>query len=282
MAAAGSFSGSIAICYVFPVYGWCHISIISHIAACRWSEWCHCVVVRSLTPLPRRIGCVVSWTTAGAETGTSPSCKRCGGRSLLCATALLWLGFRDIGDGDFRRGGRGQERRQTSYIVLARGRSARRLLMSKWPGERDSIVNSSVVSTWRIRNFTHCVIVPQLCCRSCKYTVAHKCQRPENPQHNCFKLLCSCGFLGNTTKWNCCVVDVPTTQRKLRWPRSANAQKNTTQQLKTVVLWVFWTLALVGHRTNSLIALRYNKRCYFNVRPKANMSQLNLPHGTDN
>ena len=45
-------------------------------------------------------------------------------------------------------------------------------------------------------------------------TVAHKCQRPENPQHNSFKLLC-CGFLGNTTKWNCCVVDVPTTQRKL-------------------------------------------------------------------
>ena len=31
-----------------------------------------------------------------------------GGRSLLCATALLWLGFRDIGDGDFRRGGGGK------------------------------------------------------------------------------------------------------------------------------------------------------------------------------
>ena len=44
--------------------------------------------------------------------------------------------------------------------------------------------------------------------------MAHKCQRPENPQHNNLKLLCS-GFLGNTTKWNCCVVDVPTTQRKL-------------------------------------------------------------------
>ena len=102
-----------------------------------------------------------------------------------------------------------------------------------------------------------------------QFTVAHKCQRPENPQHNSFKLLC-CGFLGNTTKWNCCVVDVPTTQRKLRRPRSANVQKThnrttqnccavidpqvltsrkpTTEQLKTVVLWVFWTLALVGHR----------------------------------
>ena len=26
----------------------------------------------------------------------------------------------------------------------------------------------------------------------------------------------------------------------------------------------------------------YDTRCYFNVRSKANMSQLNLPHGTDN
>ena len=28
--------------------------------------------------------------------------------------------------------------------------------------------------------------------------------------------------------------------------------------------------------------VRYDTRCYFNVRLKANMSQLNLPHGTDN
>ena len=31
-------------------------------------------------------------------------------------------------------------------------------------------------------------------------TVAHKCQRPENPQHNSFKLLC-CGFSGC---WHLC------------------------------------------------------------------------------
>ena len=30
------------------------------------------------------------------------------------------------------------------------------------------------------------------------------------------------------------------------------------------------------------ITIRYDTRCYFNVRSKANMSQLNLPHGTDN
>jgi len=28
--------------------------------------------------------------------------------------------------------------------------------------------------------------------------------------------------------------------------------------------------------------LRYDTRCYFNVRSKADMSQLNLPHGNDN
>jgi len=30
------------------------------------------------------------------------------------------------------------------------------------------------------------------------------------------------------------------------------------------------------------IGLRYDTRCYFNVRSKADISQLNLPHGTDN
>ena len=28
--------------------------------------------------------------------------------------------------------------------------------------------------------------------------------------------------------------------------------------------------------------IRYDTRCCFNVRSKADMSQLNLPHGTDN
>ena len=34
--------------------------------------------------------------------------------------------------------------------------------------------------------------------------------------------------------------------------------------------------------TRSSITIRYDTRCYINVRSKANMSQLNLPHGTDN
>jgi len=40
-----------------------------------------------------------------------------------------------------------------------------------------------------------------------------------------------------------------------------------------------------GQLTQLLVSydtIRYDTRCYFNVRSKANMSQLNLPHGTDN
>jgi len=35
---------------------------------CRYSDWRHCVVVRRLTPLLRRIGCILFYTIVGAET----------------------------------------------------------------------------------------------------------------------------------------------------------------------------------------------------------------------
>jgi len=35
-------------------------------------------------------------------------------------------------------------------------------------------------------------------------------------------------------------------------------------------------------RTIRYDTIRYDTRCYFNVRSKADISQLNLPHGTDN
>jgi len=34
--------------------------------------------------------------------------------------------------------------------------------------------------------------------------------------------------------------------------------------------------------TNHSWTIRYDARCYFNVRSKADISQLNLSHGTDN
>ena len=39
--------------------------------------------------------------------------------------------------------------------------------------------------------------------------------------------------------------------------------------------WIIWRKTLYD-------TIRYDTRCYFNVRSKANMSQLNLPHGTNN
>jgi len=39
------------------------------------------------------------------------------------------------------------------------------------------------------------------------------------------------------------------------------------------------TFVLKGAQTRQI---RYNTRCYFNVRSKADMSQLSLPHGNDN
>ena len=55
------------------------------------------------------------------------------------------------------------------------------------------------------------------------YTVAHKCQRPDNPQRNSFKLLC-CGFSGRWHFWVTvvCVVLIVGT--------------STTQQFHMVVL----------------------------------------------
>jgi len=38
----------------------------------------------------------------------------------------------------------------------------------------------------------------------------------------------------------------------------------------------------VTNRRFASVTIRYDTRCYFNVRSKADISQLNLPHGTDN
>jgi len=46
-------------------------------------------------------------------------------------------------------------------------------------------------------------------------------------------------------------------------------------QLKLLPLYVW-------HAGWLLNTIRYDTRCYFNVRSKADINQLNLPHGTDN
>jgi len=58
---------------------------------------------------------------------------------------------------------------------------------------------------------------------------------------------------------------------------------------KLVVAFVVPVMVWTGEIFTELVRLRlltvtirYDTRCYFNVRSKADISQLNLPHGTDN
>ena len=50
---------------------------------------------------------------------------------------------------------------------------------------------------------------------------------------------------------------------------------------KNISLYLYHidTSLVSGERDSKI---RYDTRCYFNVRSKADISQLNLPHGTDN
>jgi len=47
-------------------------------------------------------------------------------------------------------------------------------------------------------------------------------------------------------------------------------------------LWVNQGTCIARPSGATVGRMRYDTRCYFNVRSKADMSQLNLPHGTDN
>jgi len=44
----------------------------------------------------------------------------------------------------------------------------------------------------------------------------------------------------------------------------------------------YWLRFMVKVLVPVRITMRYDTRCYFNVRSKADMSQLNLPHRNDN
>jgi len=51
-------------------------------------------------------------------------------------------------------------------------------------------------------------------------------------------------------------------------------------QTDTVTFKYAYAYAVRVNREN--VTIRYDTRCYLNVRSKANVSQRNLPHGTDN
>jgi len=55
------------------------------------------------------------------------------------------------------------------------------------------------------------------------------------------------------------------------------AQQRAAQRMREQPLILVLTLG-----SSSDLTIRYDTRCYFNVRSEADVSQLNLPHGTNN
>jgi len=53
------------------------------------------------------------------------------------------------------------------------------------------------------------------------------------------------------------------------------------RRVKRCIIIIIIIIVRVGLPRSKLV-LRYDTRCYFNVRSKADISQLNLTHGTDN
>ena len=60
----------------------------------------------------------------------------------------------------------------------------------------------------------------------------------------------------------------------------ASVQRNKMSSYALVRATKQRILLVTGKRCNSH-TIRHDTRCYFNVQSKADMSQLNLPHGTN-
>ena len=78
--------------------------------------------------------------------------------------------------------------------------------------------------------------------------------------------------------------------RLLLWTLASIQQTtNTTRPLSRArglqterIVWCRRAGAWHGRPHMGANTIRYDTRCYFNVRSKADISQLNLPHGNDN
>ena len=74
------------------------------------------------------------------------------------------------------------------------------------------------------------------------------------------------------------------------WEAVLHAQPRPSEMfVETWIVCVYVVLEYFGSRHLyarivfiHFYTIRYDTRCYFNVRSKADISQLNLPHGTDN
>ena len=85
---------------------------------------------------------------------------------------------------------------------------------------------------------------------------------------------------GSTTYLNCCVQE---NSLGIAWLWAVGfSLLFTAASAASVVVSINKKLSSRRGTARRAISVRYDTRCYFNVRSKANMSQLNLPHGTDN
>ena len=65
--------------------------------------------------------------------------------------------------------------------------------------------------------------------------------------------------------------------------KSVNSVSNICDETwRSVSLLNTFEVSFELFRVKEINRKRYDTRCYFNVRSKADMSQLNLPHGNDN
>jgi len=64
--------------------------------------------------------------------------------------------------------------------------------------------------------------------------------------------------------------------------RSVRALSTLPLEFTYSLMWEFSLRYVCNNRPQLMVTIRYDTRCSFNVRWKADMSQLNLAHGDDN
>ena len=86
----------------------------------------------------------------------------------------------------------------------------------------------------------------------------------------------------NATVIRLCCVGRPVREAGAADERETDQEEEVNdQEMHTEPVLQRVVLVRSGVRTDPG-TIRYDTRCYFYVRSKADMSQLNLPHGTDN
>jgi len=113
----------------------------------------------------------------------------------------------------------------------------------------------------------------------------HSCSRCRYPERY------SQGSIGDAAcrQYHCgwCVDNQPVRgcdhgQLRLLDARLVHPRSTPSRRVRQTVVGVWPRGQVSSHCHFVYDTIRYDTRCYYNVRSKADISQLNLPHGTDN